>query len=250
MKRRAFLVALVATLAATRPMSANANKLLNPGFDGGTLHWTFLPAQAWSTLYSASVGHLSPGSLVIAANGSTAIYSVVTTQIVNVNPGAVYSFGAYFLYSADSATEPRAQVEVRWYSGLDGAGAKIDTYVSPLTPTGSAATWLLSQMTIPAPAQALSARVDLVMKTTESKSALGVFDDPFAYGGVSGGVIGDANGDGKIDIADVFFLINHLFSNGPLPIGPSDVNADFEVDVSDAFYLINYLFGGGNPPLE
>jgi hypothetical protein len=175
---------------------------------------------------------------------------VVATQIVNVNPGAAYSFGTYFWYSADSATEPRGQIEVRWYAGLDGTGAQIDTYVSPLTPTGSAGTWLLSQMSIPAPAQTQSARVDLVMKTTESKSALAAFDDAFAFGGVNGGVIGDANGDAKIDIADVFFLVNHLFSSGPLPIGPSDVNADFEVDVSDAFYLINYLFGGGDPPVE
>jgi hypothetical protein len=31
---------------------------------------------------------------------------------------------------------------------------------------------------------------------------------------------GDANGDGVVDIADVFFLINFLFAGGPPPAVP------------------------------
>jgi streptogramin lyase len=30
--------------------------------------------------------------------------------------------------------------------------------------------------------------------------------------------IGDVNGDGKVDIADVFYVINFLFAGGPAPI--------------------------------
>jgi len=59
---------------------------------------------------------------------------------------------------------------------------------------------------------------------------------------------GDASGDGKTDVLDVFYLINVLFAGGAPPIGPSDVNGDGAIDVLDVFYLINYLFAGGPAP--
>jgi hypothetical protein len=59
---------------------------------------------------------------------------------------------------------------------------------------------------------------------------------------------GDINGDGKTDVADVFYLINFLFAGGPAPVGFSDLNADGKTDVADVFYLINYLFAGGPIP--
>jgi hypothetical protein len=60
---------------------------------------------------------------------------------------------------------------------------------------------------------------------------------------------GDANGDGSVDIADVFYLINFLFASGPGPIGPADVNGDLTTDIADVFYLINALFAGGPAPV-
>ena len=60
---------------------------------------------------------------------------------------------------------------------------------------------------------------------------------------------GDANGDGSLSVADVFYLINHLFAGGPpLALGSGDVSGDGLVDVADVFYLINYLFAGGPGP--
>jgi hypothetical protein len=60
---------------------------------------------------------------------------------------------------------------------------------------------------------------------------------------------GDANGDGKISVSDVVYLINYLFKGGPPPINPSDANGDGKISVSDVVYLINYLFKGGPPPV-
>jgi hypothetical protein len=60
---------------------------------------------------------------------------------------------------------------------------------------------------------------------------------------------GDANGDGALSVADVFYLINSLFAGGPAPLGFVDVNGDHAVSVGDVFYLINYLFAGGPPPV-
>jgi hypothetical protein len=63
-------------------------------------------------------------------------------------------------------------------------------------------------------------------------------------------LIGDANADGVIDIADVVYLINYLFISGsaPEPLEAGDANCDGEVDIADAVYLINYLFIDGLPP--
>jgi len=62
--------------------------------------------------------------------------------------------------------------------------------------------------------------------------------------------IGDANNDGKIDIADVVFLINYLFIEGPEP-DPwenGDVTCNGEINIEDVIYLLNYLFQNGPPP--
>jgi hypothetical protein len=64
----------------------------------------------------------------------------------------------------------------------------------------------------------------------------------------SPGPQGDVNGDGAVNVADVFYLINYLFAGGPPPLGPSDANGDGVLSVADIFYLINFLFAGGPAP--
>jgi hypothetical protein len=66
----------------------------------------------------------------------------------------------------------------------------------------------------------------------------------------SPGIRGDANGNGTIDVNDVFYLINALFAGGTAPptTKAGDANSNSTVDVNDVFFLINYLFAGGPPP--
>jgi hypothetical protein len=61
---------------------------------------------------------------------------------------------------------------------------------------------------------------------------------------------GDATGDGIINIADVVFLVNYLFSGGdpPCPEEAGDATCDGIINIADVVYLVNYLFGGGPPP--
>ncbi len=61
---------------------------------------------------------------------------------------------------------------------------------------------------------------------------------------------GDQNGDTLVDVRDVFYLVNHLFSGGPSPVYPpgADANADGLVNVQDVFFLVNYLFANGPAP--
>jgi hypothetical protein len=62
--------------------------------------------------------------------------------------------------------------------------------------------------------------------------------------------IGDANGDGDINVADAVFVINYVFKGGaaPNPLAAGDANCDSETNVADAVYLIAYIFKGGPPP--
>jgi hypothetical protein len=68
-------------------------------------------------------------------------------------------------------------------------------------------------------------------------------------GAVERVVGGDVDGNGSVNVADVFYLINFLFAGGPVPVGEADMNGDGAINVSDVFYLINRLFAGGPAPI-
>ena len=65
-------------------------------------------------------------------------------------------------------------------------------------------------------------------------------------------VHGDANANGEITIADVVYLVNYCFKDGPdpIPLETGDANGDNEANISDAVYLVNYLFKDGDPPVN
>ncbi|MBI1805759.1 MAG: PKD domain-containing protein [Ignavibacteria bacterium] len=62
---------------------------------------------------------------------------------------------------------------------------------------------------------------------------------------------GDVNNDGKVDVADLNYLVNNLKFGGPPPVDLSkaDFNVSATVDTGDVEYLTNYLFYGGPAPL-
>lgn len=62
---------------------------------------------------------------------------------------------------------------------------------------------------------------------------------------------GDSNNDLAINLGDASYIINYIFSDGPLPqpIWQSgDANCDGSVNMGDAGYLINYIFNDGPTP--
>jgi predicted outer membrane repeat protein len=63
-------------------------------------------------------------------------------------------------------------------------------------------------------------------------------------------IIGDANEDGSINIADVVYVLNYVIKGGPdpNPLQAGDVTCDGNVDVGDIIYFVNYLFKGGPAP--
>jgi hypothetical protein len=64
-------------------------------------------------------------------------------------------------------------------------------------------------------------------------------------------VRGDANVDGKVDIADGIGLLGHLFLGGSAPcLRAMEINLDGKVDLSDAVSLLGHLFLGGPAPAQ
>lgn len=55
--------------------------------------------------------------------------------------------------------------------------------------------------------------------------------------------MGDANGDGSVDMNDLTFLANYIFQSGPEPTPCADMNGDGIIDGNDLTMLANYLFG-------
>ena len=63
---------------------------------------------------------------------------------------------------------------------------------------------------------------------------------------------GDANVDGRVDLADGIWLLQHLFLGGPGGecAAARDTNADGAVDLADAAQIISYRLLDGGPPRE
>ena len=61
---------------------------------------------------------------------------------------------------------------------------------------------------------------------------------------------GDADGSGFVDIDDVIFLIDYIFSDGPAPepLESGDVDCSEAIDIDDVVYLIAYIFASGPAP--
>ncbi len=58
---------------------------------------------------------------------------------------------------------------------------------------------------------------------------------------LAGALIGDVNGDGDINIADVTALINAILNPNAVVLGNPDVNGDNEVNIADVTRLINII---------
>lgn len=61
---------------------------------------------------------------------------------------------------------------------------------------------------------------------------------------------GDVNRDGEIDIDDVVYLIDYIFTSGPepLPMDSGNIDCEGEIDIDDVVMEIAYIFAGGTAP--
>ena len=56
-------------------------------------------------------------------------------------------------------------------------------------------------------------------------------------------ILGDANGDGKVDMNDALLIVNYLMGNPPAGFiaAAADVNGDGVVDIADAVALLDII---------
>ena len=66
---------------------------------------------------------------------------------------------------------------------------------------------------------------------------------------------GNIDGDpgDVIDISDLVYLVDFMFTEGPEPpcwreANIDSIGADEELDISDLVYLVDYMFSSGPPP--
>lgn len=71
-------------------------------------------------------------------------------------------------------------------------------------------------------------------------------DDFTIYTDDTPAVVGDINGDGKVDMADVNELIGMILDPVKMQENIADVNADGNVNVSDVTKLIDMILKGSN----
>lgn len=64
---------------------------------------------------------------------------------------------------------------------------------------------------------------------------------------------GDVNISGAVNAADIIYLINAIFKEGPLPkpcMAAADVNCSGSVNTTDVIFLINHIFKSGPAPCQ
>ena len=66
----------------------------------------------------------------------------------------------------------------------------------------------------------------------------------------------------EIDISDLVYLVDYMFTSGPPPLcweeanidgsGPANPPSDgpTDIDISDLVYLVDYMFNSGPPPAD
>jgi hypothetical protein len=66
-------------------------------------------------------------------------------------------------------------------------------------------------------------------------------------------VCGDANNSGGVvDIDDIIYIVNYVFTGGPIPepYEAADANCSGFVDIDDIIFLVNYIFTAGPEPCD
>ncbi|MFH1892711.1 MAG: right-handed parallel beta-helix repeat-containing protein [Candidatus Zixiibacteriota bacterium] len=65
-----------------------------------------------------------------------------------------------------------------------------------------------------------------------------------------GCMCGDTDASEAVDIDDVVYLIDYIFSGGPAPepVPAGDPDCSGEDDIDDVVFIINYIFAGGDEP--
>jgi Dockerin type I domain len=244
----AYALEVVASVPGNTPSLSMTNVTIwgNDNVDnlpvpGGGLHLD----GAAASLNNVTIARNSPDGIAVTSSTLTIRNSVIATDGVSdiTCSGSLIDSNGYNIVERIAGT-----------CGIAGAYTSLDPLLGPLQYNGGPPLVLtaLPGPGSPAinagdPAGCRDALGNLLASDQRGvKRPIGPRCD---LGAVEANPNGDANDDGTVGIADVFYLLNFLFAGGPAPLGSADVNQDGTLDVADVFYLIDYLFAGGPAPL-
>jgi hypothetical protein len=213
---RTVLLAFAALGAASTLAAVEPNLLVNPTFDTDVTGWQAQPGVAVTftrTTLHADVDHPTGSGLVT----DTYADEVLVYQCLDVLPGCRYEgAGAVYIASGQQGTFPSAGLRLEWFTDAC-SGTSVGYTALPLIEGQDA--WTPLSGTFVAPADATKARFALAVWTAGPLGApAAVQFDNLSFRRAL--VRGDINGDGVMDVADVFYMINYLFAGGPPPPFP------------------------------
>lgn len=79
----------------------------------------------------------------------------------------------------------------------------------------------------------------------ESASVKGLPSSPYSLQVETSFIPGDANGDGRVSIADASLIVDYILSGGTITISAgADMNGDGKVSIADASAIVDYILSG------
>jgi hypothetical protein len=218
------------------------------GNDGGGIYLDEVPDASLNNVTvatnTASGDYPAGGGLYVNSSTVFILNSIFSnsssTGVACVGTGTVYSNGYNILGDATNCA-------------IDVSDAHVDPVLGPLGSYGGATVTFSLLNGSPAIDAGYDgpygcADADGNPLTTDQRGVARPLGGRCDIGAFEVEKVGDANGDGNVDVGDIFYLINFLFAGGPIPLGRANVNGDASLDISDVFYLVNFLFAGGSPP--
>lgn len=174
--------------------------------------------------------------------GGTVFYGCSSLGHIII-PNSVVSIGNMAFYhcsSLPSITIP-AGVNVIGYSAFEGCTSLAEVYSYIMNPNAVQMQWS-TFLEVPTSTSVLYVPKGKVNAYKEHEE-WGVFTHIVE---MEGGLKGDVNGDGEVNIADVNALID-IILGGSGNTFAADVNGDGEVNIADVNTIINIILGGGVP---
>ncbi|MCK4607366.1 MAG: S8 family serine peptidase [candidate division Zixibacteria bacterium] len=155
---------------------------------------------------------------------------------------------AYFEQLQEVASDPGSN-RYAWELTADDGGGQ------PPLPKGSGEVMRLYFTIAPLTPGGLSNKVDSALgsETLELTSALLTYEPVIHPGFIVVSLVrGDMDNSGFIDIADLVYLVDHMFNEGPPPTPPEAGDVDAQggpIDIADLVYMVDFMFNQGLPPV-